>query len=280
MNSAWIDHDYHAHANQRDRAVWRSLKPERKTMPDPTELLKYLFGRLKAERPVTTIVNDQAYAVAADGTLGAPIRALAPQWDKPAFAVATLSALAALYQAHVDDFENDVALHVVDYLTVTMVRTKADDYGRRHVYAVAKHAIETPFAFNNYMPAEKFLIDFRTSFLFNDDAVKVCTVISNLESGATVNVADDGLSQAIEIKSGTLSKTPVTLPADGIPLIPWRTFRDAAPVESKFLLRLKGIKDSLPQVALYDIDQKWKLDTANSVADWLRAKLPDATVIA
>jgi hypothetical protein len=43
---------------------------------------------------------------------------------------------------------------------------------------------------------------------------------------------------------------------------------------------LKGIKDSLPQVALYDIDQKWKLDTANSVADWLRAKLPDATVIA
>jgi hypothetical protein len=70
------------------------------------------------------------------------------------------------------------------------------------------------------------------------------------------------------------------LPAEGVPLIPWRTFREAAPVESRFLLRLQQVKDAPPNVALFEIDQKWKLDTVQSVAAWLREALPAATVLA
>jgi hypothetical protein len=241
---------------------------------------EYLFGRLKDVRPVTVNVGSQDYAVRADGTLGDAVRALAPQWNKPTFNVQTLSALAALYAAEVDDFPGTCALHVADYLTVELVSVKADEFGHRHVFAQAKHQQETPFLFNEYMPAEKFLIALRTSFLFNDNAVKVQQLCSNLDSGMTVNVADDGVSQSLEVKAGTSSKSGVVIPAEGIALIPWRTFRDAAPVESKFLLRLKGVKDGLPLVALFDIDQKWKLDTTNSIADWLRKNVPAATVIA
>lgn len=244
------------------------------------EFLEYLFAKLKDKLPVTHTVGGQEYQVNANGTLGAPVLKLAPQWDKPIFNVATLSALKELHDAKVDDFGAEVGLHVADYLTVHLVALKADEYGRRHIFATAKHVVETPFQFGKYQEAEQFLIDLRTSFFYDDNAVKIHQLCSNLESGMTVSLADDGVSQKLEVKAGTSSRSAVEIPAEGIDLVPWRTFRDASPVSSKFLLRLKTVKDSLPQIALFEIDQKWKLDTTHSIADWLRRHIKDAKVIA
>lgn len=242
------------------------------------DVLEYIFGRLKDKTLVTVEVNGQHYAVQSNGTLGAPVRELPPQFRPPTFRVYTLSALAAAVAAGMDGFGEDVALHVSDYKRVELVSTRADHFGHRHVFIEAVHDDECRFKFNEFISAEKFLIDLKTSFYTNDEAVKVQRVVSSLESGQSITVADDGLSQQVEIKAGTLSKQKIELPADGIPLIPWRTFRDATPVASKFLLRLRQQKDDLPLVALFDIDAKWKLDTVNSIAQWLlgsvNAKVP------
>lgn len=244
-------------------------------------VLQYLFGRLKDVKPVTHKVGEQEYAVTAEGTLGAPVRALAPQWDKPTLKVITLSEIKALCEAELDDFDaKKVGLHVANYNTVRLVSLKADEFGRRHVYAQAEHTIETPFRFGVFTDAEKFLIDFRTSFYFDDEAVKVQSLCSNLESGVSVTLADDGIGQKLEVKAGTSSKSDVQIPGSGISLIPWRTFRDASPVSSNFLLRFKTVKDSLPQIALFEVDQKWQLDTMQSVAAWLRHHVKGVTVIA
>jgi hypothetical protein len=209
------------------------------------------------------------------------VRDLAPQWIKPTLEVGSLGALAEVYRARIDDCEEDTAFHVADYRTVRLIRMKADEFGQRHIYAAAKYAEETPFRFNQFLAPETFIIDFRASFYWNEEAVKVSTVVSHLESAHQVVVADDGLSQRLEITKETrYLKTPVTLPAEGVPLIPWRTFREAAPVESRFLLRLRMVKDAPPNAALFEIDQKWKLDTVESVAAWIRGELPQARVIA
>jgi hypothetical protein len=244
------------------------------------EALEFLSKLQTPKNPATVEVNEQHYAVRADGTLGDPVRELAPRWDKPTFQVHTLSGLAELIDAKVDEFPEHVAVHVVDHLTVQLVSLSADEFGRRHVYAEAKHVEGTQFKFNQFQDAEDFLIAFRRSFLFNEEAVKVQTLCSNLESGMAVKLADDGLSQQLEVKAGTVSKAPVTLPAEGVSLIPWRTFRDAAPVDSKFLLRLKGVKEGLPLIALFEIDQKWQLDSINSIAHWFKAHAKDIVVIA
>jgi hypothetical protein len=245
------------------------------------EVLDYLFGRLKAERPVTIKVGEQDYAVKADGTLGEPIRELAPQWTPKTFEVSSLAALAALIRGNVDEIQSgSVGLHVVDPFIVELVSIKSDKFGRRHVYARAKHAKETPFVFDVYHVPEKFRIDFIASFFFNEDATKVLQLISSLGSGDAVAVRDDGLSQEVEVKSGTVTRAAVSLPQDGIPLTPWRTFRDVAPVTSKFLLRLKGVKDQLPQVALFEIDAKWRIDTITSIQHWLERNVEGVPVIA
>ena len=245
------------------------------------DFVDHLLNKFKDKRPVTHKVGEQEYAVKVDGTLGDPVRNLAPQWVKPAFKVQTLSGLAELIRAKVDEFPAaEVCLHVVDPLRVELVSTRADNCGRRHVYAVAQHVEGAEFKFNNFYAAEDFLIDFRRSFLFNEEAVKVQMLCSQLESGMQVNLADDGMSQSLEVKSGTTSKAGIVLPAEGITLIPWRMVRDANPVASKFLLRFKGVKDGLPLIALYEIDQVWKLDCVNSIRRWLEEHVEGVSVIA
>ena len=86
------------------------------------------------------------------------------------------------------------------------------------------------------------------------------------------------MSQVVTVKEGTVTRSSVELPPE-IPLIPWRTFRDVDPVESKFMLRLKGVKDSVPLVALFEIDAKWELDTLQSICDALKRLAPDVSVL-
>lgn len=234
------------------------------------DAIEYLFTRLKDKRAVTHKVDGQEYAVTEEGTLGAPIRTLPPQFIAPTLEVSTLSGFVAAIKAGIDGFPTaDAAIHVVDHLNVNLVSAKSDTFGHRHVWVHAKHPADTAFVFGHFYKPEAFLIAFRSSFFFNEEAVKVQQVCSTVGSGEAVLVADDGISQEVTIKSGTVTKTSFALPSDGIPLIPWRTFRDANPVQSRFLLRMKGVKDSLPEIALFEIDAKWKLDTVGSIASYL-----------
>lgn len=247
------------------------------------DVLEYLFGRLKDKQPITHKVGDQEYAVTPAGTLGAPVRELAPQWDKPTFMVSTLGGLADLFKADLDGLTSGdpVGVHIVSYRKVQIVSLRADAFGRRHVYAEAVHTVNVPFLFDKYYTSpEEFLIPFRASFLFNDEAVKVQQLCSQIGSGEAVAVSDDGISQEVVTKSGTVTKASVVLPASGIPLIPWRTFREADPVMSKFLLRMKGVKDALPHIALFEIDAMWQLETVGSIASWLSKNIPGVTIIA
>lgn len=249
-----------------------------------TTALEYLFGRLKDVRPVTVTVSGQDYAVRADGTVGDPIRELRPipTIENPTVEVKTLSGLVAAVTAGIDKVDaTEVAFRVADIYTVEVVSLVADEFGRRHVWARAKHQPETKFVFDKYYTSpEEFIIALRASFFFNEDAVKVQQLCSAVGSGDTVSVTDDGISQEVRIVAGTVTKSTVQLPADGVSLIPWRTFRDATPVESKFLLRMKGVKEGLPHIGIYEIDAKWQIDTVTSIVAYLAKQLPTANIIA
>lgn len=243
------------------------------------DILKSIFEKLKDKRPVFETVDGQPYAVQADGTLGQPIRPLAPQWSFPTLRVRTLSALVEAYEKGIDGLEKkDVAFLVSNYDSVQLVSLKADDYGRRHIWADASHTQETPFNFGQYYLPEAFYIAFRASFHLTDAALKVLTLVSGITSSSSVTVADDGYSQRTEIKQGLTSTQAVDLPTE-IPLVPWRSFHEARLVESKYMLRLKGNNPGqLPTVGLFEVDGKWRKESIDAIADWLKANAKGAVV--
>jgi hypothetical protein len=244
------------------------------------EALEYLAGLQTPKNPVIVEVNSQKFAVTKDGTLGEAVRAADLSWPKPVLSVGTLSGIVKAYGSKVGKLGQRVALHVVNYMQVDLIDLDEDEHGKRRIYATAKHQPDTSFRFNEFMDPEKFLLSFRASFYFNEEAVKVQQLCSTVGAASGVVVADDGISQEVTVKLGTVTKAGVVLPADGVPLIAWRTFRDASPVQSRFLLRMRGVKDALPQIALFEIDAKWQLDTVGSIRKYLEGELPDATVIA
>ncbi len=173
-----------------------------------------------------------------------------------------------------------VAVQVRDFNQVQVVSVEADRFGRRQIWVDAKCHEANPFPFGSFQMPEAFLISLNTCFLFNQQAVDLQRLASTLSSEHSVSMADDGISQVVTVKSGTVTRANVTLP-NRLNLIPWRTFREATPVESEFLLRMKGSAGQLPSIALIEADGgRWRLDTIASVAKWLREELPGYTVIA
>lgn len=239
--------------------------------------LEYLFDRFKDKRPASVEIRGEHYRLNSDGVIEGCIERVAPPWPAP-LACATLSGLVDFAKSR-NLGTGETAFHVESYNRVSLVALAGDEHGRRRVYAQACHGQETPFEFGAYMLPEKFRVDFLASFYLTEDAANILKLISTIgTTGETVGVADDGLSQTVEVKSGTVTRSKVALPTDGIPLVPWRTFRDIAPVTSKFLLRLKS-DSGIPKVALHEIDAKWQLDTVAAIEAWLGLEMPGATII-
>lgn len=240
------------------------------------EALDYLAKIQTPKNPIFTSIGSLSYTVKADGTLGDLIRK--PEY--PPLEVRSLGALAGACKAQLDGLDGSITgFHVVDHLLVELIRLEVDETGQRHVYARARHEPETDFEFGTFYSSEDFIIKFRSGFYFNEDAAKVQQLCSTLDAGSGIIVADDGISQTVTVQSGSISKATVTLPAEGVPLIPWRTFREAAPIESRFLLRMKADKVNIPKIALFELDEKWKVDAARSIADHLAELVPGATIL-
>jgi hypothetical protein len=244
------------------------------------EALEFLSKLQTPKNPVVIYVHNQPFMVEADGTLGDAVKPVDVRYLKTTFCLKTLSGLVDAYRAKVGQMGDRVGIRIFDHLTVKIVDLDLDEYGDVRTYAAAVHEADTAFEFNKFMEPEKFIVAFRAGFYYNDEAVKVQQLCSTIVSGNAVAINDDGISQEVVVKSGTLTKAGIILPSDGVPLIPWRTFRDANPVQSRFLLRMRGVKDGLPLIALFEIDARWKLDTVASIRSYLAGQLPQATIIA
>lgn len=248
------------------------------------ELEQFFLGLIKPKHPVVHEVHDAPfmraiYKVNSDGTLGELVREAAPI-AKPTLEVSTLTGFVDAYKAKLDGFDKAV-VQVVDHKTVRLVALEGDAFGRRHEWLRAVCCEENPFVFGEFMQPEKFLINLHQGFAPTEEVIKLQRLASSLSAENSVATSDDGMSQVVTLKQGAVMRTTVELPTR-LPLAPYRTFREVNPCFNDFMVRMKGVKDSLPTVALIEIcGGKWKLDTVHEIGKWLRKHLPEtATVIA
>lgn len=241
-----------------------------------------LFKQLKqAFNPVppTYKVDGREYMVRQTSD-GPELGKLIVPPSKPTLQLNTLTGFRDAYVAKIDGFADSV-VQVIDHNTVGLVALKADENGQRHEWMRSVNQEGNPFPFEQHQTPEQFLLSLQMGFLPTEEVIQLQRLASSLSNESSISTQDDGYSQSITVKQGAVTRAEIPLPKR-IKLMPYRTFREIDPVESEFIVRLKGASGQLPTIALIPVDAgRWKNDTALLVKYWLTANLPkDAVVIA
>jgi hypothetical protein len=198
----------------------------------------------------------------------------------PGLQLNSLSGFRDAYLAGVDEFgAGKTVVQVVDYNTVELVSVEPEETGVRRSFLRSMNLEKNPFPFDSYQTPEQFLLSLQMGFLPTEEVIQLQKFASALTNESSIGTQDDGYSQQITVKQGAVTRAEVKLPPR-IKLMPYRTFREIDPVQSEFIVRLKGAQGALPIIALIPVDAgRWKHDTALLVKYWLVAELPEDTVV-
>lgn len=125
--------------------------------------------------------------------------------------------------------------------------------------------------FDRFLNTDKFNILLQSSFVQNDDRDILLKVCGNIQESAVKNVGDDGVTQAVTMKTGVATVQDVKVP-NPVVLAPYRTFSEIEQTESKFIFRM----ESGPRAAIFEADGgAWRNETMNKIKEYLKEALKE-----
>jgi hypothetical protein len=207
--------------------------------------------------------------------------------------VHTLTGFADLISANRDQHVlTHLAVIVLDHARVVLISKIEGDPPTRAVLATARfeelikggpggvipsRSIE--FGFGYWLDPPSFNIALQCLFAETDERARVLEIVGSLKSEGVTAYEDDGVSQGVVASAGVRLGRVVKVP-NPVTLIPWRTFREIEQPESKFVLRVKGEPDEVPEIALFEADGgAWRLLAIERIAAFLRSRVPPEVVV-
>jgi len=188
----------------------------------------------------------------------------------------TLKGMVDFIQSDIDKKDNTF-LHVVGHDRVSLLGAIQVDNENQRVEFAISHNSQKNFLFGQYLEIEEFIISIQSRFIESATTNDLLSVIGNLANEHIKTNVDDGLSQALQVKTGITTKSEVTI-ENPLSLRPYRTFREIEQPESDFIIRIKS--DGNLKCALFESDGgKWCIDAIENIKSWLKAKLPEVDVI-
>lgn len=185
----------------------------------------------------------------------------------------SLSSIVDYLKGNIDQCDpEEILIHVVDEETVTVSSNLFYDLRTREVYMTADAPLPQ-LRLNDFIPRENFNIMLQSCFTAKGDRDSVLRVIGNIsqQQSGGVEVSDDGVTQNVEAKAGTVLKTKATIP-NPVNLAPFRTFTEIDQPLSPFVLR---INEDM-RVALFTADGgAWKQEAMKNIQTYLREALSD-----
>jgi len=227
----------------------------------------------QAAEPKTIEIAGRTYAKKGELELITPPR-------PSVLAAATLQGVVD-YVKSLPDGESELFVHVQSPFLVS-VNSAPDQYANQRVcWLIAK--AEERWCKNRqagqYLSQEDLIIWLMQGFAPAADHERLLAVVSTLKAENIVEATDNGLSQAVAVKTGIQSgyaeiKNPYRLQ-------PYRTFAEIAPPLMTFVVRARNGKEKEPpQLALFDADAGlWEVTAVAAVKAWLAERLPETTII-
>ena len=198
-----------------------------------------------------------------------------PVPDEP-LQVSTLQAVADYFNLNPDMAElQRLFVRVVSPVEVHVEGALQPGFLERPVFMEAK-ALLPVHRYGQWLDAEDFSIWLQSCFcgpLALEEGVPVNTragvlkFISHVVRTAEHGVADDGTTQAVEVRTSVGSKAMTALP-NPVLLQPFRTFAEVEQPASSFVFRVNDDKG-----LHYRLDEadggSWRIDAVKRIADWL-----------
>ncbi|MDE7242258.1 hypothetical protein [Desulfovibrio sp.] len=210
-----------------------------------------------------------------------PIHAPCPQ----PLAVSTLTALADYLNTNVDELERGKLIcHVESPEKVSIRSALLGDFADRACYILAKlDQLEIPF--NQWKDAETFNIILQSCFaepegLAATDKGLVLKYIGSIVAINESATSDDGITQAVAVKTGISSKAVKALP-NPVTLRPYRTFVEVEQPASSFIFRCRQNGEGGVQFMLAEADGgAWRAAAMKNIKAFMEQAVPGLNVIA
>ncbi|WP_233711026.1 hypothetical protein [Lederbergia citrisecunda] len=181
----------------------------------------------------------------------------------------TLTGLVNYIKANIERFGYQLFLQVYDEKTVSLKGTLQYDGGRETL--VIANAITPKFSYGHYLDSEELIIAFQSKFTKTADRDLLLKVVGNVKEENVRQTGDNGVSQAVTIKTGIASADDVLVP-NPVTLAPYRTFLEVEQPSSDFIFRMKNG----PSGAIYEADGgAWRNQAIVNVREYLAAELAD-----
>lgn len=179
----------------------------------------------------------------------------------------TLTSLVEYIKSNTDKMDNHMLIHVQSPTKVVLMSELDEDRCREELVEV--NAMLPEFSFNQYYPAESFVINVMSKFIGSTDKEQILKFAGTVETGTVAQYGDDGVSQKATIQQTCTSKSEAIIP-NPVHLAPYRTFLEVDQPSSDFIFRARD-DEREPSFALFEADGgAWKLDAMNTVASFLK----------
>lgn len=211
--------------------------------------------------------RDRTFIIDNDGH-ASEVRPTNFRADEP-LVIHTLKGLVDYIDSEFDRSEQALILHIKDEETISLNGELESDGGRERLVRV--NAIVPHFHFDNYYDTEELNIALQSRFVQNNDRDVLLKVIGNIKEENVRGTGDDGVSQAVTIKTGVASANDVKVP-NPVTLAPYRTFVEVEQPESDFIFRMKDG----PRAALFEADGgAWRNKAIKNVREFLEEHLQE-----
>ncbi|MCB5934466.1 hypothetical protein LI012_06315 [Caldibacillus thermoamylovorans] len=234
------------------------------------EALKYLIDlSIKPDERVVDITdaegNNRTFIIDSEGN-SKEVKPLITRASEP-LRINTLTGLVEYVKANLERTNSQFFLQVLDEKTV-FLKGLLDSLGGRETLIIAE-AITPAFNYGYFLSTEELIIAFQSKFVPTKDRDLLLKVVGNVKEENVRETGDNGVAQAVTIKTGVASAADVLVP-NPVNLAPYRTFLEVEQPESSFIFRMKDG----PVGAIFEADGgSWRNQAIANVREYLATEL-------
>ena len=184
--------------------------------------------------------------------------------------VSTLTGLVDYIKSKLDTLPEKLLIQVKSPSKVDLYSPLNADREREQ-YISAEAILPNNVQYERFLDTERFNIMLQSAFVDNKDKSILLKYTGLVQNDAVKTIGDNGVSQAVTIKTGVASVGQAEVP-NPVTLAPYRAFPEIIQPESKFIFRMK----EGPSAALFEADGgAWRNQAILGIKEYLKEALKD-----